>query len=260
MSLNPRIAHWPDQRVWLIGASTGIGAATASLLWSVGARVAVSARSVDKLNTLAASAQNPRQAMVLPLDVTAREAQREAYQSIAQTWGGVDVVLLCAGIYAPLRSSDFDVDAINHHFAVNFTGVLHGIEAVLPDMLKAKRGHIAIVSSVAGYRGLPNALAYGPSKAALINLAETMYLDLHDQGIGISVINPGFVETPLTAQNRFHMPALISPEEAAREIVAGLERGEFETHFPKRFTRTLKALGVLPDAAYFKLIKKGTGL
>ena len=257
MALNPKFSDWRDVRVWVVGASTGIGAAAAKLLLARGARVAVSARSADKLTGLIAGHAH---ALALPLDVTDAGAQRAAHAQIAQAWGGLDLAILCAGTYSPLRADQFDLAVINHHFAVNFTGVLHGIDAVLPGMLAAAQGHIAVVASVAGYRGLPNALAYGPSKAALINLAETLYLDLHEKGLGVSVINPGFVETPLTAQNTFAMPALMSAEEAAREIVKGLERGEFETHFPKRFTRTLKALGLLPDAAYFKAIKKGTGL
>ena len=257
MALNPKFPTWQGVRVWVVGASTGIGAATVKLLLARGARVAVSARSADKLTELVAGHEH---ALVLSLDVTDPTAQRIAHKKIVQRFGGLDLAILCAGTYSPLRADQFDLATMNHHFTVNFTGVLHGIDAVLPAMLAAGKGHIAIVSSVAGYRGLPNALAYGPSKAALINLAESMYIDLHDRGLGVSVINPGFVETPLTAQNTFTMPALISPEEAAREILSGLEKGEFETHFPKRFTRAVKALGLLPDAVYFKAVKKGTGL
>ena len=257
MALNPKFPTWQGVRVWVVGASTGIGAATVKLLLARGARVAVSARSADKLTELVAGHEH---ALVLSLDVTDPTAQRIAHKKIVQRFGGLDLAILCAGTYSPLRADQFDLATMNHHFTVNFTGVLHGIDAVLPAMLAAGKGHIAIVSSVAGYRGLPNALAYGPSKAALINLAESMYIDLHDKGLGVSVINPGFVETPLTAQNTFTMPALISPEEAAREILSGLEKGEFETHFPKRFTRAVKALGLLPDAVYFKAVKKGTGL
>ena len=257
MALNPKFPTWQGVRVWVVGASTGIGAATVKLLLARGARVAVSARSADKLTELVAGHEH---ALVLSLDVTDPTAQRIAHKKIVQRFGGLDLAILCAGTYSPLRADQFDLATMNHHFTVNFTGVLHGIDAVLPAMLAAGKGHIAIVSSVAGYRGLPNALAYGPSKAALINLAESMYIDLHDKGLGVSVINPGFVETPLTAQNTFTMPALISPAEAAREILSGLEKGEFETHFPKRFTRAVKALGLLPDAVYFKAVKKGTGL
>jgi short-subunit dehydrogenase len=127
-------------------------------------------------------------------------------------------------------------------------------------MLAVKHGHVSLVSSVAGFRGLPKSLAYGPTKAALINLAETLYIDLRGEGLGVSVVNPGFVQTPLTAQNNFHMPALISPAQAATEIVAHWEKGRFEIHFPKRFTRWMKLLRILPYTAYFKAVSRFTGL
>jgi short-subunit dehydrogenase len=127
-------------------------------------------------------------------------------------------------------------------------------------MLARQHGHISLVSSVAGYRGLPQSLAYGPTKAALINLAETLYLDLQPQGVGVSVISPGFVDTPLTAQNDFHMPALITPEQAAQAIVQGWALGEFDIHFPKRFTLVMKLLRLLPYRLYFAVVRRMTGL
>jgi short-subunit dehydrogenase len=134
------------------------------------------------------------------------------------------------------------------------------LDAVLPVLLKQGAGHLSLVGSVAGYRGLPKATAYGPTKAALINLAETLYLDLQPLGIGVSVVNPGFVETPLTAQNSFRMPALITPEEAAQEMVKGWEQGRFEIHFPKRFTLWLKAMRHLAYRPYFAAVRRSTGL
>ena len=142
---------------------------------------------------------------------------------------------------------------------VNLMGCLNGVAAVVPTLLAQGSGTIALVSSVAGYRGLPKSLVYGPTKAAAINLAEALYLDLSPKGIGVCVINPGFVRTPMTAQNDFKMPALIEPAEAADEIVKGLERGEFEIHFPKRFTRFLKMLRLLPYGRYFPAVRKATG-
>jgi short-subunit dehydrogenase len=144
------------------------------------------------------------------------------------------------------------------HQDVNYKGLLHVLDGVLPTFLQQGAGHISIVSSVAGGRGLPNSLAYGPTKAALINLSESLYLDLHEHGIGVSLINPGFVQTPLTDQNKFHMPALISAAEAAQEMIKGWGKGEFEIHYPKRFTRVLKFLKLLPYGLYFKLVKKAT--
>jgi short-subunit dehydrogenase len=146
------------------------------------------------------------------------------------------------------------------HQQVNYVGALYVLDAVLPAMLQRGSGHLSLVGSVAGYRGLPQSLAYGPTKAALINLAETLYLDLQASGVGVSLVNPGFVETPLTAGNRFSMPALISPAQAATEILAGWARGEFEIHFPKRFTLWMKTLRVLPYALYFPAVRKFTGL
>jgi short-subunit dehydrogenase len=168
--------------------------------------------------------------------------------------------MYCAGTYAAVRAQDMQPSDIAHHMQVNYLGAVYSIAAVLPAMLAAGKGHISVVSSVAGFRGLPKSLAYGPTKAALINLAETLYIDLHDAGIGVSVVNPGFVQTPLTAQNTFHMPALISPAQAAIDIVANWERGRFEIHFPKRFTRWMKLLRIVPYSLYFKLIRRFTGL
>ena len=131
---------------------------------------------------------------------------------------------------------------------------------MLPGLLAQQSGHISLISSVAGYTGLPKSLAYGPTKAALINLAETLYLDLKDSGIGVSLVCPGFVETPLTAKNQFSMPALITPEQAAQEILKGWRKGAFEFHFPKRFTLWMKALRLLPYGARFAAVRKITSL
>lgn len=255
MSLNPPIRDWQGKRVWIIGASTGIGAALAQRLAREGARLALSARSQDKLAALAAGMPG---ALVLPLDVRDAAALASAYATIVAEWGGADVTLFNAGTYSPMSATAFDLAHMNEHFAINYHGVTNGLAAILPDYLARAASHpcIAIVSSVAGLRGLPLALAYGPSKAALINLAETLYLDLAPKGIAVTVINPGFVDTPLTQQNTFQMPALISAEEAAKHIVAGFAAGEFEMHFPKRFTRWLHALRLLPYTAYFALIGK----
>jgi short-subunit dehydrogenase len=159
-----------------------------------------------------------------------------------------------------MRATRFDLGEMLRHQEVNYVGALHMLDAVLPTLLAQKAGHLSLVASVAGYRGLPNSLAYGPTKAALINLAQTLYLDLQPQGLGVSIVNPGFVETPLTSQNEFAMPALLTPAEAAQEIVAGWEAGRFEIHFPKRFTLWLKLLSHLGDALYFKAVRRATGL
>jgi NADP-dependent 3-hydroxy acid dehydrogenase YdfG len=256
MSLNPPIPSWTGRRVWLIGASTGIGRATAELLHAKGAKVTVSARNAEALNAMAAQYAGLQ---ALALDATDEAAVQAAAQQLLAT-GPLDLVMYCAGTYAAQRAQDMQPHDIAHHVQVNYMGAIYSIAAVLPSMLAAKHGHISLVSSVAGFRGLPKSLAYGPTKAALINLAETLYIDLRGEGLGVSVVNPGFVQTPLTAQNTFHMPALILPAQAAIEIVAHWEKGRFEIHFPKRFTRWMKLLRILPYTVYFKAVSRFTGL
>jgi NAD(P)-dependent dehydrogenase (short-subunit alcohol dehydrogenase family) len=259
MPLNPRIGDWSAQRVWVIGASTGIGAALAQALLVRGARVALSARTREPLEAMAAAAPAGR-ALALPLDITDAAAVAAAHAQLSSRWGGIDVVLVVAGSYKPMRAWDLDLEVTRRLFEVNVNGVYNVLATVVPALLARGSGHICIVSSVAGYSGLPQALVYGPTKAALINLAEVLYIDLAPRGIGVHVINPGFVRTPLTDANEFSMPALISAEEAAERTLRGLERGEFETHYPKRFTRWLKILRVLPYPLYFPLVRRITGL
>jgi NAD(P)-dependent dehydrogenase (short-subunit alcohol dehydrogenase family) len=257
MALNPRITDWTGRTVWLIGASTGIGRATAELLHTRGAQVVVSARNAAALDAFERAHPG---SLGLALDATDRDAMHAAASRIVARFGRIDMAVYCAGYYKPMRATDFDLDEALLHERVNFVGALHMLDAVLPVLLKQQAGHLSVISSVAGYRGLPNSLAYGPTKAALINLAQTLYLDLQPLGIGCSVINPGFVETPLTANNAFTMPALITPEQAAQEMLKGWAAGAFEIHFPKRFTLWLKALRHVGDGFYFKAIRRVTGL
>jgi NAD(P)-dependent dehydrogenase (short-subunit alcohol dehydrogenase family) len=256
MSLNPPIRDWRGKNVWLVGASTGIGRALASQLHRLGATVTVSAR---KLEALKAFVREHPGSIALPLDVTDPIAIRRAAGTVLSN-GPLDLVCYCAGHYQPMRATAIDLPDLLRHQEVNFTGLLHILDVVTPVMVARHRGHISLISSVAGFRGLPQSLAYGPTKAALINLAETLYLDLQPQGLGVSLINPGFVDTPLTASNDFHMPALMSPDEAAKAIVQGWSRGKFEIHFPKRFTRWMKLLRLLPYGLYFRLVRRFTGL
>ena len=257
MSLNPPLTDWTGRNAWLVGASTGIGRATAALLHSRGARVVVSARNARSLDEFVAAHPG---SIGLPLDVADRQAVAAAAKQVVAACGTIDLVLYCAGYYKPMRATEFDLDDALRHVQVNQVGALYVLDAVLPRLLAQRSGHLSLVSSVAGYRGLPNSMAYGPTKAALINLAETLYLDLAPQGIGVSVVNPGFVETPLTAQNAFAMPALITPEQAASAMVEGWAAGRFEIHFPKRFTLWLKALSHLSDGLYFRAVRRATGL
>lgn len=251
MSLNPRLTDWRGKTVWLIGASTGIGRATATALHAAGAKVIVSARQAALLDEFVAAHPG---AQSLALDVLDTEALHAAVARL----GAPDLTVYCAGYYRAMGAANFDLAEAKRHLDINYVGALHLLDALLPALHKRGQGHLSLVSSVAGYRGLPKSLGYGPSKAALTHLAEVLYLDLHPLGLGVSVIHPGFVTTPMTAQNDFHMPAEISPEAAATAILDGWRRGEFEIHFPKRFTRSLKALGLLSDALYFKLVSRVT--
>lgn len=256
-AMNPRIRQWRGMRVWVIGASTGIGAETARLLLSLGARVALSARNAAALKTVAGG--NPN-AVVIPLDVTHHAEVLGARDQLLAHWSGVDVVLVVAGAYNEMRADTFDMKVVNQLLDVNLRGVFHCLDAVLPVLLAQGQGGIGIVSSVAGYSGLPKALVYGPTKAALINLCESLYFDLGPRGHPVYLINPGFVETPATADNQFAMPGLISAPQAARDILAGMEKGEFHIHFPRRFTNWLRLARLLPYRWYFRLIHKVTGL
>lgn len=260
MALNPRMTQWCGKTVWLVGASSGIGRATASALHAQGARVVVSARQAAALASFVA--EHPG-ALALPLDVTDPAAVRRAATTAAAASPtgphGLDCVVYCAGHYAAQRAQTMDLADMRQHLDVNYLGALHVLDAVLPQLLAQpaqRRGHISLVGSVAGYRGLPNSLAYGPTKAALINLAETLYIDLHAHGVGVSIVNPGFVDTPLTTQNRFKMPALITPEQAAQAMLRGWADGAFEIHYPRRFTWAMKLLQVLPYPVFFAAMRR----
>jgi len=256
MSLNPPIRTWRDQRVWVIGASYGIGASIARQLIDAGARVAVSARNRKLLDELAAGTN----ALVVPLDVANLASVRDAAAEIKKAWNGFDLALIVAGTHVEMRAQNWDLARARALLDVNLFGVLHCLDAILPTLLAQRSGGIGIVASVAGYVGLPKALIYGASKAALINLAESLYGDLHPLGIGVYLINPGFVDTPLTQKNDFQMPALISADTAASATLSGIAEGRFEIHYPKRFTRWLKLLRILPYPLQFRALRKVTGL
>ena len=258
--MNQPIQNWQGRRVWLVGASSGIGLACAKALQAAGAHVTVSARDLGTLSEWAAVCKTQGLPVeLMSLDVTDALQVKYVARQVAAA-GSLDFVLYCAGHYRAQRATAFDLNDMLKHQDVNYNGLLRVLDAVLPVFLQQGHGHISLVSSVAGWRGLPNGLAYGPTKAAMTHLAETLYMDLQDKGIGVSVINPGFVATPLTAQNNFQMPALISPEEAAKAMLAGWAEGLFDIHFPKRFTSWLKLMRLLPYRVYFALVRKFTGL
>lgn len=252
--MNTPVRDWHGQRIWLIGASSGIGAALAQQALAQGARVALSARRVQALQEVIGSYAGS-DALVVPLDVLDQTAWRECYADIVAAFGGIDLLLFCAADYRPERSWEVRGEQAEQTLRTNLVSVYSALATVLPDMLQ-HGGGIGLVASVAGYMGLPGASVYGPSKAALINLAEILYSDLHGKGINVYLINPGFVKTGLTAQNTFAMPALQTADEAARAIWQGISLGRFEIHFPKRFTRVLKLLQMLPYRWRFALFQR----
>jgi NAD(P)-dependent dehydrogenase (short-subunit alcohol dehydrogenase family) len=233
----------------------GIGAALARALIDAGARVVLSARSRSRLHAIAEGTD----ALVTPLDITDRDAVLAAAEATRAALGGLDLTIVVAGTHASMRADRFDRAQADRLLAVNLLGPLNCVEAVLPTLLAQRHGGIALVASVAGYRGLPKALIYGATKAALISLAESLYLDLHPRGIDVYLVNPGFVDTPLTRRNDFAMPALMPADQAARRMLDGIAAGRFEIHFPRRFTFWLKLARLLPYPAYFRAVQRLTG-
>lgn len=240
--------------VWLVGASEGIGASLAARLAPACGHLILSARNADKLTQLASGLS--ANVSVLPLDVTDMDTIRRAWTQLEQKDQLPDVMIYNAGTYVPMDAMRFDLAGAEHMLDVNLHGALRVLSVLLPTFLKRNSGHIALVASVAGYRGLPGAIGYGASKSALIHLAENLKVDLFSTGIKVQVINPGFVQTRLTALNDFPMPCIIMPDKAAEYILQGLEKEVFEIHFPKRFSMLLKALSLLPNRLYFHLLHK----
>jgi short-subunit dehydrogenase len=243
----------PWRVVWITGASMGIGAAVAKQLAAQGVVVAMSARSADALNAMAAANSNLKS---YSLDVTDDRAVADCFHRIEKDLGTIDLVIAGAGVYAPATSADFQIEAFKRMYEVNYLGVINVLAAILPVFRVRRAGHISWIASVAGYRGLPKSAAYGPTKAALINLAESIKPELEQDGIVVSVINPGFVKTPMTSVNDFPMPFIMDVEDAARLTIDGLRKGKFEVAYPGRFVAILKVARLLPYAWYFWLVKR----
>jgi NAD(P)-dependent dehydrogenase (short-subunit alcohol dehydrogenase family) len=245
-----------SRAVWITGASSGIGRAVALHLARAGDRVAVSARRAGELQKLAAEA--PGRIVAYPVDVGDAAAMARAADEIEAALGPLDLAIFNAGTHEPVDIEQFSAAPFRRLMDINYMGAVNGLAAVVPRFVARRAGHVAVVSSVAGYRGLPSASAYGPTKAALINLCESLKPDLDRYGVRISLINPGFVRTPLTDRNDFPMPFLMEPDAAARRIIAGLDKGAFEIAFPRRFVFLLKLARLLPYALYFRLVKRAT--
>ena len=243
-----------DKTIWITGASTGIGRALAIKFAKNGWNVAASARRESLLKELGELNQN---IYSFPLDVTDKEKCKEVFKKIEDKFKTIDISFFSTGTWDPGKEKEIDVEQIENVMKVNFFGTLNCIKSVEKYYRNKKSGHISIVSSIAGYRGLPNSSGYGPSKAALTNFSESIYFDFKKFGVRVSVVSPGFIKTPLTDKNKFRMPFLKAPEYAAEKIYDGLVKSSaFEIHFPKGLTLTLKFLRILPYRLYLFLVDK----
>lgn len=243
--------------IWITGASSGIGRAVALAYARRGRLVVASARDGTKLRVLSEAARGlPGRIVSLPLDVTDPSAMADAFARIEAEHGPLAQAILNAGTHLPMGAADFKSATLRKLIAVNLMGVAHGLETLLPALLARGSGRIAVVSSVAGYRGLPSAAAYSASKAAVIAMCEALRPECERAGVTLQLINPGFVETPLTAKNDFPMPMIISAEAAAAQILAGLDSERFEIAFPRRFAFIMKLMRILPYPLFFAATKK----
>ncbi len=243
--------------IWVTGAGKGIGRAVARRYAAAGWTVAGSARTEADLRSLAdETAALPGRVVVYPVDVTDPDQVAATAAAIEAAAGPIDLALLNAGTHTPTPAAAFTVEAVRKLVETNLMGTVHTLAAVMPRFVERRRGHIAVVSSVAGYVGLPSAAAYGATKAALINLCEALKPELDRHGVRLSLICPGFVRTPLTDRNPFPMPFRVEPEMAAERIYRGLSRRGFEVTFPRRFTWGLKVMRLLPYPLLFALTRR----
>lgn len=247
--MNKKIKNWNGLKVWLVGASDGIGAALAKDLLKRGVILSVSSRRKEKLEEVTRGFPNAR---LFPLDVMDQAALLKAYSEM----GDIDLVIYMAADYSPLKSEAINAEIAGKIIDVNFKGAVNLTSVVIPSFVAKKSGHLSLVASIAGLVGLPASSVYGATKAALINFGESLYFDLHRQGIDISLVNPGFVKTRLTEKNTFEMPSIITPEEASAYIIAGYEKGKFAITFPFMFSLFFRLLRILPYSLHFKIMEK----
>ena len=247
-----------SKNVWITGASSGIGKELAIKFSKEGWQVAASARREKLLEELSSNSSN---IYSFPLDVVDPKNVFNTFQSILEKLNNIDLCIFSTGIYDPKKEREINLEQIRNTINVNFFGTLNCIKAVEKYFKEKKNGHISIVSSVAGYRGLPNSTGYGPSKAALTNLAESLYFDFKKYNVRVSLISPGFIKTPMTDKNKFKMPFIKSSEFAANKIYKGLINSKaFEITFPKQLTVIMKILRIIPYWKYLYLIEKLTKL
>lgn len=250
--------------IWITGGSSGIGAATAKIFNENNWRVIISSRNIDKLNKtkqeIIKKSKN-KEIFAIQCDISNREEIHNVVNYIEKNISIIDIALLNAAAYSPNKAQEFDIKNFNLLIDVNLKGTLFCIEILQKLMKLRKKGHIAIVSSPVGYRGLPTAAAYGMTKAGLINLAESLYIDFNKIGIKLSIINPGFIKTHSTDLNSFPMPFIKSADFAAKQIFKGLTKSKkFEISFPFIFLQIMKIARILPYPLYFFIVRKITRL
>lgn len=238
--------------IWITGASSGIGAEMAHQYAKAGHTVYASARNQGTLNAMQQSSAAYKGSIIaLPLDVTDNDSVMQAFKTIESSDEALNLAILNAGYYEPVEFSELTLEHFEKTYDVNLRGVVRCLLPAMKYFSHNNSGHIAIVSSVSGFRGLPKAAAYGSSKAALINLAESLKPECNAHSIKLTLINPGFIKSKLTDQNEFEMPFIMETEDAAQRIIDGLETNAFELTFPRRFTYWLKLLRILPYRVYF---------
>jgi len=241
--------------IWITGASSGIGRALAIKFANEGWIVAASARRESLLEELCKINKN---IYSFPLDVTSIEQCKSVFKSIVEKFKDVEISIFGTGIHDPKSEKEFNLEKIRKIMEVNYFGTMNSINSVYSFYNDKKNGQISIISSVAGYRGLPAAGAYCASKSALTSFAESLHFEMKRKNVRISLVSPGFIKTPMTDQNDFPMPMIKSPEFAAEQIYTGLiKKKGFEIHFPKAFTFIMKILSILPSSIYFKIVEKG---
>ena len=241
--------------IWITGASTGIGKALALKFAKNDWIVAASARRENLLNELNEENSNIHP---FPLDVTDIDQCRNVFENILQKFKNIEICVFGTGIHDPKSEKKFNLDKIRKIMEVNYFGVMNSINSIYEYYNSKESGQISIVSSVAGYRGLPAAGAYCASKSALTSFTESLHFEMKRKNVRVSLISPGFIKTPMTDQNDFPMPMIKSPEFAAEQIYNGLiKKNSFEIHFPKAFTFFMKFLRILPNSIYFRLLEKG---
>ena len=242
--------------IWITGGSTGIGKALAIKFANEGWNVAISARRENLLKEISNQYENIHS---YPLDVTDKSKCKEVFNEIKEKFNNIEICFFSTGTWNPKKEREIDIEQIEDVFKINFFGTLNTIKAVEDYFKNKKSGIITLVSSIAGYRGLPNSTGYGPSKSALNNLAESLYFDFKRSNVRVCLVSPGFIKTPMTDKNDFKMPFLKTPEYAAEKIYDGLVNKKiFEIHFPKSLTIILKILSFIPNKLYFSLVGKLT--